>query len=96
MKTLLLWDESKRVANLAKHGLDFAQAGCVLESRYRLDVPVMRCGEARTQSFSYVLGVLAVLTVVHTEREGVTRIISFRRASTIEREIYDAWLENGQ
>ena len=39
-------------------------------------------------------GFLAVLTVVYTERDGATRVISFRPASSQEREVYDAWLEN--
>jgi uncharacterized DUF497 family protein len=38
MEVPLIWDEAKRLANLRKHGLDFADAGEVLESRYRLDV----------------------------------------------------------
>jgi uncharacterized DUF497 family protein len=94
MKTRLIWDETKRQENISKHGLDFAAAGEVLDSVYRLDVPVVRNGESRLQSISYVLGFLAVLTVVHTERDGATRVISFRRASNLEREVYDAWLEN--
>lgn len=96
METRLIWDETKRQANLTKHELDFADAAEVLDSRYRLDVPVVRQGEARIQSFSYALGFLAVLTVVHAEREGATRIISFRRASEKEWEKYDGWLENQQ
>ncbi len=44
--------------------------GEVLESRYRLDIPVTRGGELRVQSVSYALGFLAVLTVVHTARAG--------------------------
>lgn len=94
MEMRVIWDEAKRRENLAKHGLDFADAGEVLDSRYRLDIPVVRQGEARTQSISYALGFLAVLTVIHTEREGATRVISFRPASDKEREVYDAWLEN--
>jgi uncharacterized DUF497 family protein len=94
METRLIWDEAKRQANIAKHGLDFARADAVLGSRYRMDVPVLRGNEARVRSVSYALGFLAVLTVVHTERDGATRVISFRRASTLEREQYDAWLEN--
>jgi len=90
----LIWDESKRQSNLRKHGLDFAHAAEVLESRYRLDIAVVRGGEVRTQSISYALGFLAVLTVVHTEREGATRVISFRHASNEEREVYDAWLQD--
>ncbi len=63
-------------------------------SRYRLDVPILRVGEQRIQSISYALGFLAVLTVVHTDRAEKTRIISFRRASREEREVYYDWLEN--
>jgi uncharacterized DUF497 family protein len=59
-----------------------------------MDVPVVRNSEVRIQSFSYALGFLAVLTVVHTERDGATRVISFRPASNKEREVYDVWLEN--
>lgn len=94
METQLTWDEAKRQANLRKHGLDFAMASAVLDSRLRLDVDTVRGGERRVQSISYALGFLAVLTVVHTGRDGATRIISFRRASTMEREMYDVWLEN--
>jgi hypothetical protein len=32
--------------------------------------------------------------VVHTERDGATRVISFCRASSEEWEAYDAWLED--
>jgi len=94
VKTRLIWDERKRRENLAKHGLDFADAGEVLDSRFRMDTPVRRGGEDRIESVSYALGFLAVLTVVHTEREDAARIISFRRASREQREVYHAWLEN--
>ena len=90
----LIWDEAKRQANLTKHGLDFSAAGEVLESRYRLDIPVRRAGERRMMSISYALGFLAVLTVVHTGRSDATRVISFRRASREQREVCDEWLEN--
>lgn len=76
MKSPFTWDEIKRQKNLAKHGLDFVDAGEVLDSKYRLDIPIIREGEARIQAISYALGFLAVLTVVHTERDGATRIIS--------------------
>jgi uncharacterized DUF497 family protein len=55
---------------------------------------VIRGGELRVQSFSYVLNVLAVLTVVHTKRNRAVRVISFRRASSEEREVYREWLED--
>jgi uncharacterized protein len=94
MNSKLTWDETKRQSNLQKHGLDFADAEEVLESRYRLDIDIMRNAELRTQSVSYALGFLAVLTVVHTERDLSTRIISFRTASKQERETYYDWLKN--
>ena len=94
METTLIWDEVKRRENLRKHGLDFADASEVLDSRYRMDILAMRGNEVRVQSISYALGFLAVLTVVHTERDGAARIISFRPASNKEREVYDGWLEN--
>jgi uncharacterized DUF497 family protein len=90
----LSWDETKRQSNLRKHGLDFADVAEVLESRYRFDISAVRGGELRMQSISYALGFLAVLTVVYTEREGATRVISFRRASNKEREVYGVWLQN--
>ena len=94
METRLIWDESKRARNWRKHGLDFANARWVLDCVHRLDIDVQRGDELRVQSFSYVLDVLAVLTVVHTERDGAARIISFRRASAEEREVYHEWLES--
>ncbi|MDD2883081.1 MAG: BrnT family toxin [Rhodoferax sp.] len=94
MTSRLIWDEDKRMANLAKHGLDFADAGEVLDSLYRLDILAVRGGETRTQSLSYVMGCLRVLTVIHIDREGATRVISYRRASTEEREAYYEWISD--
>lgn len=88
----LTWDEAKRQANLHKHGLDFADAALVLESRYRWDLAVVRNGERRVQSFSYVMDRLQVLTVVHTQRNGSQRIISYRPASGSETESYYEWI----
>ncbi len=86
------WDESKRKSNIAKHGLDFSNADCVLESPFRLDIDTIRNNENRTQSFAYIFNYLAVLSVVHIGNE--KRIISFRKASREEREVYHEWLAN--
>lgn len=93
MSVRVLWDETKRQANLSKHGLDFVDAPMVLESPYRLDVNSVRDGEPRVQSFAYVFDVLAVLTVVHVTRDDALRIVSFRPASEEERNAYHGWLE---
>ena len=94
MDAKLNWDETKRQINLRKHGLEFALAGVVLDSRYRLDIPVFRVSEPRTMSMSYAMGFLAVLTVVHTARDDAIRVISFRHASREEREANLVWIEN--
>jgi uncharacterized DUF497 family protein len=94
MKKKLTWDETKRQANLQKHGLDFADAGEVLNSRYRLDLMVERNGEQRFQSFSYVMNRPAVLSLVHLDRNNTVRVVSFRPASQLESEMYYEWLEN--
>ncbi len=85
------WDESKRIQNLMKHGLDFKNAGQVLDSPFRLDVETVRNNERRMQSFAYVFERLSVLTVVHSGNAG--RVISFRKAGREEREVYHDWLE---
>lgn len=89
-----LWDENKRQKNLLKHGLDFADADEVLSSPYRFDVEIIRNDELRTQSFAYSFGRLLVLSLAHTESEEQVRIISFRRASKEEREMYYDYLQN--
>ena len=53
---------------------------------------MVRGGEARLQSFAYAFERLAVLSLAHTERGEEIRIISFRKASTEEREMYYVWL----
>lgn len=94
MSLRVLWDETKRQANLDKHGLDFVDAPMVLDSPYRLDTDSVRGGETRTQSFAYVFDMQAVLTVVHVARADTLSIVSFRPASEEERSVCHDWLEN--
>lgn len=93
MSANILWDETKRQANLDKHGLDFVDAPMVLESPCRLDVGSVRGGEPRVQSFAYVFDVVAVLTVVHVTSDDALRIVSFRPAGEEERSAYHGWLD---
>ncbi len=86
------WNEVKRQSNLQKHGLDFLQAGLVLESPYCLELVSERNGESRLQAFAYVFEALTVLTVVYLPGDH-WHIISFRRANRLEREAYHEWLE---
>ncbi|MCC6297735.1 MAG: BrnT family toxin [Anaerolineales bacterium] len=81
------WDEKKRLTNIRKHGIDFADVPAIFEldtitvidDRFEYD-------ETRYQT----LGLLKarVIMVVHTESEIVIRIISARKANKYEEETY--------
>ena len=88
------WKETKRRANIVKHGLDFMDADLVLKSQYRFEIESPREGEERKQVFAYVFDVLAVLTVVYLPNKDTPHIISFRHAHRDEQEIYHDRLEN--
>lgn len=76
------WDEGKRRSNLAKHLIDFADVPRVFQGPV-LEKSVVRGGEARV----FALGLLedVAVVVIYTERRGVRRIISARRAHRDER-----------
>jgi len=94
MKTRYTWNENKRHANIAKHGLDLRDGWKVLESRYRLTLDSPRNDEARKQVFAYVYDVLTVLTLVYVQGEDAIHFISLRQASREERGIYHDWLDS--
>lgn len=83
------WDESKRQANLKKHGYDFADADVVFENPNKLTLPTFRRGEARLQDIAIVEVFGVILTLVYIERGYNIRIISLRKASRKERRLYD-------
>ena len=83
---MIVWDERKRAANLAKHGLDFADAWRVYESPAKLTFESARRGENRRLDLAIVENVL--LAFVYVERRSAVRAISLRRASRAERRIY--------
>jgi len=85
------WDPRKASANLAKHGVAFAEAVTAFsdETGYVMDDPDHSELEARF----ILVGLsaeLRVLVVIHCLREagGVIRLISARRASRTERAQY--------
>lgn len=82
------WDEAKRRANLAKHGLDLAVARDVFDD-YRLERLDTRrdYGEDRYVALGLLRGV--VVSLVYVERSGRARPISLRKATRTEREFYE-------
>ena len=82
------WDEEKNRQNRAKHGISFAEAASVFDGDYMSIEDEGSYDEAREKTFGLVRGIL-VVCVVHTDRDGVIRIISARRATPNERRLYD-------
>jgi hypothetical protein len=85
------WDERERRSNLAKHGIDFADACRIFDGpTIEATDDRRRYGEIRIGAYGEVGG--AVLFVVYTWRRGKPRLISARKAGRDEREAYDAAL----
>jgi uncharacterized DUF497 family protein len=89
------WDEARARGNIIKHGVGFDLASRIFEG------PVLTAidgygdyGELREISIGVADGIV-VLTVVHTDRAGRTRIISARKATRSERERYGEALRKG-
>jgi uncharacterized DUF497 family protein len=85
------WDEAKNLANRRKHGISFEEASAIFEG------PVLshedeHHSEVRERSYG-LLGASVVVCVIHTDRNGSTRIISARKATKHERKLFDAYLK---
>ncbi|MEY3304310.1 MAG: BrnT family toxin [Pseudanabaena sp.] len=81
------WDETKRVANLRKHGIDFLDVDVVFDG----DTSTVEddrgdYGEQRFVTFGLLRGL--VVAVVHTDRQDSIRIISVRKATKYEQKFY--------
>jgi hypothetical protein len=81
------WDDTKRKANIKKHGIDFIDAPMIFAG-YTLTIEDDRYdyGEERFVTFGILDG--RVVAVVHTETEDLIRIISIRKATKYEEEVY--------
>ena len=87
IEIVLEWDERKRLANLRKHGIDFADCVVVFSRRIVTDIDERRdYGETRYRTLGLLDG--RVVNVVHTESGECARIISIRKASKREQAHY--------
>ena len=84
------WDDKKCESNFAKHGLDFAEAGKVIENPESITTDDVKHSlfECRRLTIGYLDNILCT-AVIHTKRNLKIRIISFRPASKKERQYYD-------
>ena len=87
------WSETKRAANINAHGLDFVDAASVFEGMtFTFEDDRFSYGEQRFVT----LGLLAGITgsVIHKENEYEIRVISFRKATKRESQIYFDEIQN--
>ena len=78
---MIVFDEVKRQTNLAKHGLDLADAGLVYHAPNKITLCSPRQGEHRLMDVAMVEIVDIVLVLVYVERDQDISAISLRRAS---------------
>lgn len=85
---MITYDEAKRTANLAKHGLDLAIAEEVLAgATITHEDARAQYGETRLQTLGVYQGVVVVV-VIHTPRNAADHIISIRKAKKHETHYY--------
>lgn len=83
------WDESKNRNNIENHGIRFEDALKIFDGPVLTQIDNRSdYGEVRETSLGLFNGVV-VLMVVHTDREGTTRMISARKATGKERQRYE-------
>jgi hypothetical protein len=91
------WDEDKRLANLAKHGLDFRRVKTIWDGNV-IDPAATRLETDETRYLA--LGIPGedeiVVAVVYTNRADNRRIISARRARDYERKNYQIRFGRGR
>ena len=87
----ITWGKPKRIANLAKHGLDFAD----FEAAFDLDAAlVLPTRPSRTGRNRFVLigpwkGELVVVAVMSPLGSEALDLVSLRRADRKERDLYE-------
>jgi uncharacterized DUF497 family protein len=84
---MFIWDETKRSANLRKHGIDFMDAERIFGG---FTLTAEDAQKAYGERRFLTLGLLEdqVVSVAHTERGESIRIISIRKATKHETRFY--------
>ena len=82
------WDPNKAKSNLKKHGVRFADAVSVFEDENAITIEDEHESENRFITIGRDI-LLRILVVVYTFRGHIIRLISARKATAREREIYE-------
>jgi uncharacterized protein len=86
------WDTEKAEANLAKHGVSFPEAATVFADPFAVYIDNESTEDESAEDRMVVIGTSLrerVLFVVHVERGKRDRIVSARRATAGERDVYE-------
>jgi uncharacterized DUF497 family protein len=86
---VIIWDQNTAKTNLKKHGVSFEEAQTVLESKLQLILEDRDHDEERFIALGFSKH-MNLLVVVYCYRfKDVIRIISARKATKKERELYE-------
>jgi uncharacterized DUF497 family protein len=89
------WDDRKNRINIQKHRISFEDVKAIFEDVRITGVDARQpYGEIRKISLGTIHGRICV--VVYTERKGVTRIISARKANQRERRRYNEFIKRAE
>ena len=81
------WDENKRMTNLNKHGIDFEDVRIIFDGdTVTVEDDRYNYGEQRLVTFGFLRG--SIVSVTHTEYGDVIRVISARKATKHEQQLY--------
>jgi uncharacterized protein len=81
------WAETKRARNLKDHGVDFVDTPRVFEgTTFTFEDDRFRYQEQRFVTLGLLAGI--PVSIVHTESEDEIRVISFRKATKRETQIF--------
>ena len=81
------WDEAKRQTNLHKRRLDFADAEIIFSgATFTVEDDRFEYGEDRYITLGLLKG--QVIVIAHTERNELIRIITMRKATKYEQQLY--------
>lgn len=82
------WDSQKETINIFKHGVSFKEAKMVFFDPFRVDLYDWDHSESEDRWKVFGLAGCVLLMVSYTERSGIIRIISARKATQNEEESY--------
>lgn len=90
------WDPQKEKINFEKHGVHFWDAQRVFQDPFSLQIKEQWDNDEQRFLATGLDRLMRITTVVYTYRKEKIRIISARKASKQEREIYESRAKNAR